>query len=315
MRLPKFALSCAILLGLCLNFSAAAETPRVGLLLKGRTKFWSVVEQGARTAAVRLGVELVVKTPPTESDISTQIQMLNALAKEGVGCIIIAPGNAESLAQPVAAVAARGIKIVVIDSPLNGDSASVFIGPDHRAAGEAAGKLLASLVGPGDQISVFRLAQENTVTTSREDGAIAALKAANAEQVIYSEIYAGNTPDLQAERARLVFAKHPGVTGILASSTPGTLAMLQLLSSRTPPGAVKLVGFGFNLSEEAATALQNGVLHGWIAQLPLQTGRLGVEHALALLSGKTPPPVVHTEFRVITKDSLSDPAVQALLKL
>jgi len=216
---------------------------------------------------------------------------------------------------PVAAVAARGIKIVVIDSPLNGDSASVFIGPDHRAAGEAAGKLLAGLVGPGDQISVFRLAQENTVTTSREDGAIAALKAANPEQVIYSEIYAGNTPDLQAERARLVFAKHPGVTGILASSTPGTLAMLQLLSSRTPPGAVKLVGFGFNLSEEAATALQNGVLHGWIAQLPLQTGRLGVEHALALLSGKTPPPVVHTEFRVITKDSLSDPAVQALLKL
>ena len=133
-----------------------ADGHRIGVLLKGKTKFWNVVEQGALAAGEKLGAEVIVKAPPTESDVGVQIQMLNALAKQGVEIIVLAPINKETLAKPAAAVVAQGIKIVLLDSPLDGDVASAFIATDHHAAGEAAGRLLATLVTEADQISLFR---------------------------------------------------------------------------------------------------------------------------------------------------------------
>lgn len=313
MRTLKFALCCAIVLGVGVN-TAWAQTRKVGLLLKGRTPFWQVVEQGAQAAATAHGVELIVKYPPTESDVGIQIQLLNAMAAQKVECIILAPINAETLAHPAAALAVTGVKFIVIDSPLSGKTASVFIGTDHEAAGRAAGRLLASLVDDNARVSVLRHAQGNLVTAAREDSAIAALKSEHAAITVFGEVFLGNDKDEQPARAQLLLSKHPDVQAVLASSTPGTMVMHDVLAKSVQPGAIKLVGFGYNLNEMVVRALETGTMHGWIAQLPHEAGRLGLEHAVALLSGQTPPAVVHTPFQVITKESLGEPSVQALLK-
>jgi ribose transport system substrate-binding protein len=75
------------------------------------------------------------------------------------------------------------------------------------------------------------------------------------------------------------------------------------------------VGFGFNLNPDVAAALESGAMSGWIAQLPKEIGAKGVTAALGLLKGETVPPIVNTDFVVITKENLKDPRVQALLAL
>ena len=288
---------------------------KIGVLLKGQTKFWSVVEQGAMAAGEKLGAEVIVKTPPTESDVSAQILMLNALAKQGVEAIIIVPINKETLAKPAAALAAQGIKIVVLDSPLDGDIASAFIGTNHRIAGEAAGRLLATFVTENDQVSLFRLSQENAATSSRETGAVDKLREAFPKIVVYSDVFAGNDKALHIERAKLLLTKHPGTKAVLASSTPATMAMLDVLAHQVPVGEIKLVGFGFNLNEEVAAALEAGILHGWVAQQPKEIGYQGVVTAVDLLNGKPVLPVHSVDVFIVTKKNLHDPESQALLKL
>lgn len=306
----------AFLLALCLTLPAAqAEGQKIGVLLKGKTKFWSVVEQGALAAGEKLGVEVVVKTPPSESDVSAQILMLNALAKQGMEVIVMVPINKETLAKPAAALVAQGIKIIVLDSPLDGDIASAFIGTNHRTAGEAAGELLKTLVTENDQVSLFRHSQDNAATNSREAGAVEKLREAYPKIVVYSDVFSGNEKELQIERAKLLLSKHPGTKAVLASSTPATMAMLDVLSQHEPRGAIKLVGFGFNLSEEVSTALEAGTLHGWVAQQPKEIGYQGVVTAVDLLNGKTVPPVHHVEVFIVTKENLHTPKSQALLKL
>jgi len=291
---------------------ALAETHKVGLLLKGRTPFWNAIEQGAVAAAAQQGVELIVKYPPTESDVGIQIQLLNALAAQKVECIILAPTNAESLAHPAAALAVNGIKFVVVDSPLSGKTASVFIGTDHEAAGTAAGHLLASLVGDNSTVSVLRHAQGNLVTTGREESAIAALKADRPSTTVFSDVYLGNVKEEQVARVEVMLSRHPEVKAVLASSTPGTMVLYDLLAKSPHPGAIKLVGFGYNLSEAAAQGLAHGTLSGWIAQLPGEMGRVAVESARALLDGKEVPPVIRTRFEVITPANVNEPRIQAL---
>lgn len=295
--------------------SVFAAGHKIGVLLKGRTKFWSVVEQGALATGEKLGAEVIVKTPPTESDIAVQILMLNALAASGVEAIVIAPSHKVTLAQPVAALAAKGIKIVVIDSPLAGNTTNVFIGTNHRLAGEAAGQLLATLVKESDPVSLFRHAQDNAATGDREDGALAKLREAHPKILVHGDIYTGNEKEVQIERAKLLLSKYPDTKAILASATPGTMVMLDVLAHREPLGAIKLVGFGFNLNDEVAAALDAGTMHGWIAQLPREIGSRGVEAAVDLLEGKPVPPLVNVDVYVVTKENLHDPKTQALLKL
>ena len=304
-----------LVLALALASSAAFAAPKIGVLLKARTPFWSAAEKGAIEAGEKAGAEVVVKAPLSESDISVQIQLLNALAAQGCEAIVIAPINKEALAVPIASLGVKGVKIVVIDTPLSGKAAPVFVGTDQEAAGKAAGALLARLVAEGEEVSFLKHAQTGGATTQREIGALAAFRAVHANNAIHADIYAGVEAGKEIEKARLLLTQYPKTKAILASSTPATMAMIQALQEKNLAGSIRLVGFGFNLNPEVAAALETGALSGWIAQQPKEMAFRGVTAALSLLKGETVPAVVHTDFVVITKESLTEADVQALLAL
>ncbi len=300
---------------LCVAHVASAG-PKIGVLLKAKDiGFWTAVEKGALEAGQQLGADVIVKAPLKESDISVQIQLLNGLAAQGVEAIVIAPINKEALARPIASIAVKGVKIVVIDTPLTGNAAPVFIGTDHEAAGKAAGALVAKLVSDTDEVSFFKHSQASGATVQRDVGALAGFRAAHPNAVVHGEIYASTEPGVEHERAELLLKQHPNVKAILATGTAGTLAMMQVLKEKNLAGSIKLVGFGFNLRQDVAAAIESGGMSGWIAQLPKEIGAKGISAAVSLLKGETVPPVVYTDFVVITKENLQDPKVQALLAL
>jgi ribose transport system substrate-binding protein len=313
MRSP--ALRAAFSVALLTLAPVLSAAPKVAVLLKGKTPFWSAVEKGALDAGKAAGADVTVKSPVSESDISVQIQLLNGLAAQGAQAIVIAPINKEALAVPIASIAVKGVKIIVIDTPLTGKAAPVFIGTDHEAAGKAAGELLASVVTDKDDVSFLKHSQTSGATTQREVGALATFRAARPNNVVFGDIYASTDMGAEAEKAQLLLKEHPSTKAVLASGTPGTLAMLKVLQEKKLAGTVKLVGFGFNLNPDVATALDSGALTGWIAQLPAEIGAKGVSAALDLLKGESVPPIVHTDFLVITKSNLKDAKVQALLAL
>jgi ribose transport system substrate-binding protein len=292
--------------------------PKIGVLLKakqGGGGFWQSMEKGAVEAGERLGAEVTVNGPLQETDIGVQVKLLNAMAARGVDAIVIAPINKEALAVPIASIAVRGVKIVTIDTPLTGSAAPVFIGTDQEAAGKAAGELLGKLINDTDEVSIFRHSQASGATQVRETGAIAALRAARPKAEVHGEIYASSEPGAEKAKAELVLQQHPNIKAVLATGTPGSLAMLEVLKEKKLAGTIKLVGCGFNLTPDIASAIESGALSGWIAQLPKEMGAKGVEAAVSLVKGEKVPAVVHTDFLVITKDNLQDPKVQALLKL
>lgn len=293
---------------------AAAETaPKVGLLLKARNGFWAEVEKGAKEAAAKAGVELTVKAPMAETDIGVQVQMLNALAAQGAEAIIIAPANKEALAVPLASLAVKGVKIVVIDAPISGKSASTFVGTDQQAAGFAAGRLLASLVNDTDEVSILRHTQSGAATSQREIGALTAFREVHPKNTIHADIYVAAEPGKETEKAQFLLSQYPNTKAILASSTPGTLNMLKVLQTKNLSGKIKLVGFGFNLNPDVAAALESGALTGWVAQLPRAVGEKSLMAAHGLLKGDKVPEVIHTDFVIVTKENLHEASVQALL--
>jgi len=313
MRSILLRLFCAGLISCFATSLSAAQ--KIGVLLKGHSPFWGAVEKGAIEAGQKLGAEVVVKAPLSETDIAVQIQLLNALGAQGITALVIAPCSKEALAAPVAALAAKGVKVVVIDSALDGNASPVFVATDQKAAGETAGQLLATLVSDTDEVSFLKHSQTSGATTQREAGALSALRAAHPKVAVHGDIYASSERDVEVEKANLLLTTYPATKAILASGTPGTMAMLHVLQEKKLAGSVKLVGFGFNLNPEVASAIEGGALQGWIAQLPTEVGAQGVASAVALLKGETVAPIVHTDFVAVTKSNLKDAKVQALLAL
>lgn len=313
MRFPRLAFCLlALLAG---TVSAADRAPKIGVLLKGRGGFWGPIEKGARDAGAKAGAEIIFKAPPSETDIGVQMQMLNALIGQDVDAIIIAPNSRETLSLPIASAAVKGIKIVVVDTQLAGKAASVFIGTDHNAAGTAAGKLLATLVNDNDEVCILKHSQTSGATTARETNALAAFREIHPKNVVHAEIYASAEAGTEIEKARLLLSSHPNTKAILASGTPGTMAMLRVLQEKNLAGSIKLIGFGFNLNADAAAAIESGALSGWIAQQPNEIGVNAVNTALQLIKGEPVPPTLFTDVIVVTKENLKTPKVQALLNL
>lgn len=271
------------------------------------------MERGALDAGTKLGVEVVVKAPPTEADVAVQVQLLNAMSTQGYDALVIVPTNKETLAAPVAALAQKGVKIVVLESPLAGERGP-FVGTDHQAAGEAAGALLASLVGDADEVSFLNTAQTNSATTLREKGALAKFREKRPTNPMRADIYASAEAGAEAQKAQLLLERYPTTKAIFASGTGGTLAMLKVLEEKKLAGSIKLVGFGFNLNAEVAAALAAGKMHGWVAWQPRELGARGVETALALVKGQAVPQTVHTDFVLVTPANVNEPKAQALLQ-
>lgn len=311
----KSLLACGFLLLTAFVVVNVSAAPKVGVLLKAKTPFWASMEKGALDAGAKLGVEVIVKAPLSENDIAVQTQLLNALAAQGVEVIAIAPSSKDALAQPIAAVAAKGIKMVILDSPLGADAPYPFVGTDQHAAGEAAGKLLNSLVGEHDVISILQHNQTSIATVDRAQGAMDILRAASPKREIHGDVYASTEKGVESERSNLLLTKYPQTKGIIATGSAGTMAMLNVLKEKHPDGSIKFVGFGFNLNPDVVAALEQGTLHGWVAQLPFKVGYQSVEAAASLLKGENPPSKIYTPAIVVTKANLKDPEVQALLSL
>lgn len=89
--------------------------------------------------------------------------------------------------------------------------------------------------------------------------------------------------------------------------------MLKLLEERKAGGPIRFVGFGFDLNADVATALADGTMQGWVAQLPSDVGYKGVATALALLNGEKVEPNVATDFIAVTRANLHEPRIEALL--
>lgn len=313
MKLPPLhRLFGTLLLGLAVVSPLEAAAMKIGVLLKGQSAFWSAAEQGCVETGKKLGVDVVVKMPVSESDIAVQIQLLDGLVAQGIQALVIAPCSTTALSGPVTAAAAKGIKIVVIDTAIDGEM-PVFIATNHTDAGAAAGRLLASVVSGTDEVSFLKHSKTSGATTLREVSAFGELRLAQPSLVINRDIFTGTEAGHEIEKAHQLLTQHPATKAILASGTPGSMAMLKALEESKRAGTIKFVGFGFNLNPTVAAALDSGAMLGWIAQLPTEIGSRGLTAAVALLNGQAVQEVTFCDFLVITKANLHEPRVQALL--
>ena len=146
---------CWVALALCL-LCACTSSPvtstqhSVTLVAKStQTEFWLSVFAGAEAAATEYNLSLNILGPETEEDYESQNQMVADAVEAGAEALVFSAIDYENNAQAIDEAARAGVKIVAIDSNVDSDAVSTYIGTDNYAAGQMAAQ--AALEGRQNQ--------------------------------------------------------------------------------------------------------------------------------------------------------------------
>jgi len=130
----------------------------IALVMKtANNPFFIDMERGAREAADRLGVELIVQSAEREVDVEKQMQIIENLIQRQVNALCITPSGSKEIVPAIVKANKAKIPVLIVDTRVDettlkeaGGQIATFIGSDNFAGGKIAGKkIIESLGGRG----------------------------------------------------------------------------------------------------------------------------------------------------------------------
>ncbi|WP_229506994.1 ABC transporter substrate-binding protein [Pseudoduganella rivuli] len=275
--------------------------------------FWTFMRQGVDRAVREAGqVQLTWRGPAHNDDIDSQIEILRLYSRPDVDAIIIAPTDRSRLADPVKQAAALGVKVVAVDSALDGNAHVNFVTTNNYAAGKLAAQHMSGLLNGKGTVLVQRTIAGSGSTDDRANGFVDYLKKNAPHITIVADEYGGGTRGKAARSAALLLEKHPNVDGIFAVNESTSDGMLRALRQAGLGGIKKFVGF--DTTDFLLDGLKKKDIHGLVVQDPRQMGYLSMKAAVAAAKGApVKDPVILTDAVMVTRDTYQNPEIQALL--
>lgn len=297
------ALLCVFLLG-CGADTTYSEQHTVALIAKStETEFWLSVFAGAEAAATEYNLKLTITGPETEEDYETQNQMVADAVAEGAQAIVFSAIDYENNAAAIDDAAKKGAKIVAIDSSVDSQAVSTYIGTDNYAAGQMAAQAALDRIAGTLRIGIVNYDMNSANGQERERGARDLFSSTGRAEVVAAINTLAEAGHAREDTAQML-ADHPGINVLLAFNEPTSVGAAQAVEELGLSEDVFLVGFDSNVA--TVEGLQTGSVDALIVQNPYAMGYLGVESAYKLLSGQGTglTAVVDTSTQIVDRDNL-----------
>ncbi len=310
-----------LMLAACLAFAlepvvATGKDMNIVFIPKSRDQdFWIFMRSGVERGIREDGpVELTWRGPTYNDKTDEQIQILQLYTTPGVDAIVIAPTDRVRLAAPVARAAAAGIKVIVVDSALDGDQHLNFITTDNFAAGQLAAEHLSALLHGRGNVLLFRTVTGSGSTEERASGFLDYMKRRAPNIRVIADEYGGATRGQAARSAARLLNKHPRIDGIFSVNESSSDGMLRALRQLELTGKKKFIGF--DSTDFLLGGLAQGEIHGLVVQDPRQMGYLAIKAAIAAVrntSAKDKERTIHTPAILVTPENYQLPEIRSLL--
>jgi ribose transport system substrate-binding protein len=280
--------------------------PRVALVLKTlNSPFFIEMQTGAKAAAEKLGIDLVVQAAEREVDVEKQMQIVENLIQTGIKVLLITPSGSREIVPVLAKANAAGIPIVVVDTrldPAAATAASVktasFIGSDNYEGGRAAGAELILATDGKANAAVLEGIPGHETGDSRLRGFKDAIKDSPGVKLLASQ-----TANWERDQGFTVFQNmlqaHPSIDAVFACNDMMALGALEAIAAAGKTGKVRVIGF--DAVDDARKAIESGTMVASVAQFPGEMGRMAVESAMKLIKGETVEPDQRVRIELIKK--------------
>ncbi len=311
-RNSLWASASALALSFSLGLASCGQQKKtvVGVVPKGRSHlFWQSVHAGAAKGARDAGVEIQWNGPTGETDYAAQIQIVENMITRHVDAICLAPIDKKIMVGVVEKAAAANIPVVIFDSGIDTDKFVSQVATDNYGAGRMAAERMGSLLGGKGKVVMVAVQPGGASTMERERGFEEALKEKFPGVRLADKQYGMADFAKSMAVSENMLTAHPDMDGMFASNESSTVGASQAVKARK--SKVKLVGFDW--SPTLLEDLRAGVVDSLVAQHPFKMGEEAVKAAVAKLRGQPVERINNLAPRLIVKDDLDKPDVQAQL--
>lgn len=288
--------------------SGGGATPgKVAAVIKGLDNpFFQTMESGIKDEATASSTEVTIQAANSITDTSGQADKLSGLANQDYKCFIVNPISGTNLVQGIAQIAAKGVPIVNIDSPVDASAAkaanatiATYIGTDNVEAGTMAGQQMAKLLPQGGKVALIGGIAGDATSNARLDGF---------KQGIGSNIQIVQTVSADWDRqtaltkATDILRANPDLKGFFSANDDMGLGVVRAVANANLAGKVKVISV--DGSTDAFNSIKAGGLDASVAQFPYVVGAMGLEACDAAMAGKTLPTNVKAPVQLVTKDNV-----------
>ncbi len=263
--------------------------------------FWGNVTKGAEVAATELGVDVYVVGPEREIYIEDQIAILESLIDKRPEAIAVAASDYEALGKICDKIIDEGITLVTFDSDANMVNDHSFVATNSYSAAQRIGHELATLLDGVGVVSIISHVEGASTAFERVEGFKQGIKPFDDIKITGDIIYTDNSQEIAYESTLAIVENTPSLTAIYATNEVTLLGSGQAIRDLGLQDEITVVGF--DMTQEIALLIEQGVIDGTIVQKPFNMGYISIKEALEVMNGKKPE-VVDTGAVLINKENM-----------
>lgn len=287
---------------------------KVAVIVKALdSDFWHSVKSGVDAAATEYNVNVTFWGPGSEEDYEAQNRLIDNAVRDGADAIVLSAIDYEKNAEAAERAMQAGTRVITIDSDIDSDGVSMFIGTDNVEAGRKAAEAAINSFGDGRQINIgivnYYKSTENGM--QREKGFRDYLKDTENANIAVSVNVSSNTESV-SEAVSALLNEHPEINVLVGFNEWMTLGIGYTIKQLDLSDKVYAVGFDRN--SVCIGMLETGEIDTLIVQNPFAIGYLGVKNAAKVISGETVfGREFYTESVAVNKENLFDADIQKLV--
>ena len=220
------AMGCTLVCSSCNRGSQAEDgLPTIALVMKTlNNPFFIDMESGAREAADRLGVNLIVQAADRELDVERQMQICENLIQRKVDVLCVTPSGTREIIPAIVKANASNIPVIIVDTRADlealaqaGGRTASFIGSDNYDGGKIAGQFLAETLHGRGKVAILEGIPGHETADSRRQGFLDAIAGHSNIELVTSQ-----PANWERDQGYNVFQNmlqaHPGINGLFAAS-------------------------------------------------------------------------------------------------
>jgi ribose transport system substrate-binding protein len=301
-----------LLLFLIAVFGCARQPPTIAFIPdETANDVWEPAHIAAAAAARGSGFRVYWNGPTRPDDVQRQLLVLNRVIQRGDQGILIVPAHSLALLTPVLRAAQKGVRIIVLGSPIPLEaSANVsYIVNDEEEEGEVAARRLGERLHGKGTVAVLGVYPGTPGLFLRRRAFERAL-ARDFNQIAIVSVRMGSNDEDQAEQiARETLQSNPYPDAIFALNRPALLGALRALRDETR--TVLLVGC--DQHNDVLYYLSRGRIDSVIAENAYEMGQLGIKMVIAQIHGAHTDRVTTIKPILVTRDNMYTPQLAPIL--
>lgn len=283
------------LMVLALGMGTIAEAAKIGLVISTQDNpFFVTLKEGAASKAKEMGHEIVILD--SQNDPSKELGNVEDLLIKGIDVLLINPTDSDAVVSAVKAANRSKVPVITLDRATNGGKVVTHIASDNVAGGELAGKFIIEKLNGKDN-KVVELEGIPGTTAARDRGQGFNNVANNTLNII-----AKQAADFDRTKGLNVMENilqaQSEVNAVFAHNDEMALGALKAIEAS---GKSDVIIVGFDATEDAIKAVQEGKLSATVAQKPFEIGAKGVDAADKITKKETLPEFIPVELELIKK--------------